>query len=70
MKRFLRLLNGEPTGMEPVYEKKCPTLFSGFPIYAKMREGPYEMPKAIVPIHIRKQVEVRLEGRELGRQMV
>lgn len=57
-------------GTSQSMRKKCPTLFSGFPIYAKIREGPYKIPKAILQIYIRKQVELGLEGRELRRQMV
>lgn len=38
LKGSLRLLNGGQTGGGPIYNK-CPTLFTGFPLYAKMRRS-------------------------------
>lgn len=33
--------------------KNGPTLFTGCPVYAEIRESPYKMPKAILQIYTR-----------------
>lgn len=51
---------------QSVYEKKMSNLIQWIPnIYRKLQNT-----KAILQIYVRKQVELGLEGRELGRQVV